>query len=595
MSTRRQMDRPIVLSATLIVGLFAVPRIAAFADPGQPSQASAKQPRVAGVQPASLRGRVTDFKGKPLADVRVRVAIPKTDMRFVDSSTNHKLLTTKTDANGDYRLEIPTIKKSTTASLDAMKPGFQRLVGTLMSGGDERSVKLAPGVAATADLSLQPALYFAGKVVDEEGKPIAGVTIASDLVFANRSGGVERTASDSDGSFELFNYPEHPEAFANGKDATKGPVSFFHRDCVYFEIEDAYALLPHERGTLRIVLKTGLRVSGTVLDIAGKPVPHATVKATDPAGCSLKGTMTDEKGKFVVRGLTEGPVFLMIRALNMKQKARVPVLLYGNRNDLECRLHLMSMPEELTRYTVLGMQLADVTPELRSAYDLSDKRGALILDPGPNSERLDIGQVAEGYDFWLVGEERVGSVREFATKILDITAKQKAAVIAAKLDISIRRVRVVYSYSSLESEGTNTQYLKLANDDIEQLQGVLDQCAAADQKAILALGKLGAQFQFKPLKPASQPDHRSAGPEVSVIVLGNKWKGGDADLSLIATLPLESLYVRGSGKVSDKALDELRKARPDISVERVPEASLGAVFGFQAGGRTSRTRRKGRL
>ncbi|HEV3299271.1 MAG TPA: PDZ domain-containing protein [Planctomycetaceae bacterium] len=269
---------------------------------------------------------------------------------------------------------------------------------------------------------------------------------------------------------------------------------------------------------------------------------------------------------------------LTFRALDIKQKSRVPLVLFSDRDDLKIRLHAMSLPIDLKKYAVLGMQLTDVTPELKSAYDLWDDRGALILDPGQNSERLGIGQLAEGYDFWLVGQERVGSVREFVTKIVAIAAKQKAAVVAAKLELPERMVRVVYSYSSVESEGTNTQYLKLTDDDVEQLQRSLDQFAAADQEAILALGKLGAQFRFKPAKPATEPNHKPAGPEVSVIILGDKWKGGDADLRLVATLPLDGLYVRGWGKVSDKALEELRTARPRMAVDRVPEAFLGVVF-----------------
>ena len=91
---------------------------------------------------------MTDEAGAPLADVRVRVAIPATDMRFVDAGTDrgfvkdrtdhrlHKLLEARSDARGDYRLEIPGIAARTTISIDAMKPGYRRLVGTLMSGGD---------------------------------------------------------------------------------------------------------------------------------------------------------------------------------------------------------------------------------------------------------------------------------------------------------------------------------------------------------------------------------------------------------------------------------------------------------------------------
>ena len=62
------------------------------------------------------------------------------------------------------------------------------------------------------------------------------------------------------------------------------------------------------------------------------------------------------------------------------------------KNDLEVRLKPIPLPADLKKYAVLGMQLADVTPELKSAYDLYFDRGALILDPGKDSDRLKIGR-----------------------------------------------------------------------------------------------------------------------------------------------------------------------------------------------------------
>ena len=85
------------------------------------------------------------------------------------------------------------------------------------------------------------------------------------------------------------------------------------------------------------------------------------------------------------------------------------------------------MPADLKTYAVLGMQLADVTPELKSAYDLYHERGAFILDPGKDSDRLKIGRLAEGYTFWMVGNKRIGSVREFVNQILAETAGRDAA------------------------------------------------------------------------------------------------------------------------------------------------------------------------
>ena len=211
----------------LVAGLVAVPLVVAFAaDPEQTSKTSPKGQQTGGAQTAILRGRVTNEAGAPLANVRVRVAIPGADMRFVDSTTPHKQLEAKTNTKGDYRLEIPGITKPTTISIDAMKPGYRRLVGTFMSGGDAQSVEVAPGATAEASLVLKPALYVAGVVVDEEGKPISGVKIWANVAFGTAGGGLESTASRSDGSFELFNYPVNPRVIQN--ELTRGLVIFSH-------------------------------------------------------------------------------------------------------------------------------------------------------------------------------------------------------------------------------------------------------------------------------------------------------------------------------------------------------------------------------
>jgi hypothetical protein len=329
---------------------------------------------------------VTDEAGAPLADVRVRVAIPAVDMRFVDASTDHKQLEARYDAKGDYRLEIPGITKPTTISIDAMKPGYRRLVGTLFAGGDPKSVEVVPGGAVEASLKLKPALYFTGIIVDENGRPISGVKIASSLAFARGSAGIERITSGTDGSFELFGYPAKPPGFRGG--TSKGPVHFFHPDYIDRRIEDVYALALKERESLRVVLGTGHKVTGTVLDVAGKPVPNAVIKAIRKDGTHRKATTTDANGKFTLHGLSEGLTLLSARALDIKQKIQLPMAVNSDKTDLDVRLRAIALPADLTTHAVLGMQLADVTPELKSAYDLVNERGALILDPGKDSDRL---------------------------------------------------------------------------------------------------------------------------------------------------------------------------------------------------------------
>jgi hypothetical protein len=82
-----------------------------------------------------------------------------------------------------------------------------------MMRGDAKHLEIEPGAAVEASLILKPALYFAGIVVDEQGKPIPAVDIAADAKAARAAGVIERTDSNSDGSFELFNYPVQPLTF----------------------------------------------------------------------------------------------------------------------------------------------------------------------------------------------------------------------------------------------------------------------------------------------------------------------------------------------------------------------------------------------
>jgi beta-lactamase regulating signal transducer with metallopeptidase domain len=466
MLTQSRTNRLSALSAVLVAGLVAVPLVVAFAaDPEQTSKSSPKGQRTGGAQTAILRGRVTDEAGAPLANVRVRVAIPAADMRFVDSSTPHKQLEAKSNTKGDYRLEIPEITKPTTISIDAMKPGYRRLVGTLMSGGDAKSVEVAPGTTAEASLILEPALYFAGVVVDEQGKPIPAVTISANASFARGSGGVERTASNSGGSFELFNYSVKPFA-SDG--VSKGVVLFFHPDYINTNTGDVYALAPKEREALRIVLHRGHAVTGTVIDVNGRPVPNAMVKAVGEGWTYRKATLTDANGKFALRCLGEGLATLSARALDLTQKVSIPVAVNGDQNELQVGLKPIPMPADLKKHAVLGMQLADVSPQLKSAYDLYFDRGAVILDPGKDSDRLNFGRLGEGYCFWEVGNTRVGSVREFVNQVLTEATGQDAA------ENAVRGVRVVFSFSTVDGDGNNTQYLKLTKEDLEPLKIVSD-------------------------------------------------------------------------------------------------------------------------
>jgi hypothetical protein len=132
-----------------------------------------------------------------------------------------------------------------------------------MARGDTKRFEVAPGTHAEAALVLTRALYFAGVVVDELGKPILGVTIAANAHSPGATANIERAESRADGSFELFNYPGTP-TFLRGA-ASKGVVEFFHPDYIDRDIDDLYTIEPKQRGALRVVLLAGHKVTGRVV------------------------------------------------------------------------------------------------------------------------------------------------------------------------------------------------------------------------------------------------------------------------------------------------------------------------------------------
>ena len=114
------------------------------------------------------------------------------------------------------------------------------------------------------------------------------------------------------------------------------------------------------------------------------------------------------------------------------------------------------MPADLKTYAVLGMQLADVTPELKSAYDLYHDDGAVILDPGKDSDRLTRSAGLPKATSFVIGRpgKRIGSVREFVDQILAETAGQNAEEYS---------VRVVYNFSTVD--GRRDEYAVSETDE----------------------------------------------------------------------------------------------------------------------------------
>jgi hypothetical protein len=540
----RLIASQIAIAASLVTARSVV----STADEPKQPDAGIQEPRPDGARGAILRGRVTNEKGHPVAGASVSIN---------DDSAKDAI----SDVNGDFQIPIAGITRSRVVYVVAMKQvDSGKLRGLIATSC---WCRIAPDSVSSVNLTANSLLYLAGTVFDERGHPISDVLVTANTAVSEHAlGAVATTKTNSDGSFTLFNYSLPRDADASG-DWPRKALTVSHPDYVEAAIENPHALKPDERNKLRIVLKDGHKVSGIILDAAGKPAPDLTIKVTGSKG-SPKVTETDQRGKFVLRGLADGPTLVTSVDRKSKQQARVPFVISGDQIDVTVRLQPMQIPKDLKSYRVLGMRLADVTPDLRSAYDLRNQLGVMVLDPGKNSDSVS-WMSEEGDVLWAVGSERVQSVRDLLEKILATATHEPNQECAIEIWIA-------------RPDRSIRTHLQITAERIHGLPGVLDECIAEDQRAILTLAKLGAQFRFEQANPASDPERISNGRDIEIITLGNKWKGGDADLRLLSTIPFKYLYVRGQGKVSDRALTELRTARPDINVDRVSEAYLGAGF-----------------
>jgi hypothetical protein len=226
---------------------------------------------------ASIEGRITNsITGEPVGGVHVRFLDPRSHV-----------YSTETDSTGSYRL---------TGLDDGEYQGEFTRDGFSDSRGNRFSY-VSGFVPVRVDAQLKPWAVLRGRVLDEDLKPVAGVPVEKE---PNSRGNLDRnTVTNENGEFVF-------------QDMAPGSYTVVARPEAKFRIEDGVRLgtvpiyypsatAPAE--AVRIAVRTGQsvagieirlksvpvhRVAGVVLNDAGKPAAHATVKLMGPSGTSRK-------------------------------------------------------------------------------------------------------------------------------------------------------------------------------------------------------------------------------------------------------------------------------------------------------------------
>jgi protocatechuate 3,4-dioxygenase beta subunit len=238
-------------------------------------------------------GRVTDIRtGKPIAGAEVEAV--KSVARPQGGYETQRLAAVATDGDGDYRLDCVD---SGAITLQVRADGFA-----------SRAVSLArdtPAAYRVIDVELSPQAVLSGRVLDEQGEPLAGVLISTTTVLAIDGRGYaspsyRKAETDREGRFEL-------------RDLPTGFVQLSYRKDRYYHTPLGELLeVPGDPIEITMV-RTGT-IRGRLTE-GGKPVAGASVslnqegKAPDTwggIGTWGGGMNTDGEGRFEFAGAPPG-------------------------------------------------------------------------------------------------------------------------------------------------------------------------------------------------------------------------------------------------------------------------------------------------
>lgn len=441
---------------------------------------------------AALTGRITDQDGKPISFAKVRCVFPPVDLRHPFDASKHQVHETKTDRGGHYGIVIDGLTESTKASLDVQARGYARLVGTFMMGGQPNDVTIQPGQKVTFDAELSPGLYFAGQVVDQAGKPIEGALVFSRLRMGGGTGGIEQSYSDDQGRFEIHGYQPAVMAAVAQRGAVDAMVAFQHPDYTDANLRNLEKVAQDERDKLTVTMTRGLTMTGQVLNEHGKPVRDVLVAVQSSVTGDRRGGRTDADGRFRLTGLARGQGQLRVVDVASRAKHISSVEVSDDVQDKTVQLQTIDQDVEPT-VEVLGMRLTNVTGDVAQAFELPYQQGVMVVQAGDDHRRLKIGRVRPGSVFWMVGQQRVSNIKEMLDQLIEVadrvrpdrTGNESDGEQPSAGDPRGRRVvgdglyvndqvmiRVVYGFESANLVGTNTQYMRLTADDIEQIKAI---------------------------------------------------------------------------------------------------------------------------
>jgi protocatechuate 3,4-dioxygenase beta subunit len=323
----------VALGVLLLGGLLA--SAVALASNAADDRPPPKQPAPPGPGPAAevpaaptparvLRVTVLDHRGKPLSGAKIHASIWTAEKDFKKGGD------VETDTSGVARVELP--KSLMILRLWVGKKSF-----TTMFANWERA-ELAGGTSVPTEYTfrLEPAVSAGGRILDEQGKPVAGARVQVRLPNVLKppksdgrvrydpwlAQGNDAVTTDAEGRWRIETVPDQPGVqlalLVSHPDYVV--VDGWTRPAAGADIETAKML----EGTATLTLKPGVIVRGRVTDPDGKPIKDALVVHGDQAyfGFLTSTFVTDKDGRFRLPALPPGRRSLTVIAAGWAPQMR---------------------------------------------------------------------------------------------------------------------------------------------------------------------------------------------------------------------------------------------------------------------------------